>query len=323
MPPHNGSRWRSAPSTSNTLERRPASRRGLRGMERIYELAQPKDSKCIWLTSFGPNMSWGNQEPMWPIAQATLNANSTTRLVSLSEPKKNFQERLNRPEFVNSCGRGSVILEVSPGATKASASERVSTLAGHKQPPQAFKEDRPEHTFSCGRESPIWLVNEAAKRAPDRERIESLAQTKALHRNFLPAREIETKVTKAAMSTSATPRLEMLSRPKSRPEGPFRDSMWPVSKSARHATATPRQMELAKTKSVSDGYLPARTIQWPVSKAARKAMATPRTDELSRPIIRATMDHVQFNPDAFIVSEAAKKARCPPRIEELAQPIQR
>ena len=48
-----------------------------------------------------------------------------------------------------------------------------------------------------------------------------------------------------------------------------------------------------------------------------------RMDELSRPIIRDTMDNVQFNPDAFRVSEAAKKARASQRIEELAQPIQR
>nr|XP_006823181.1 PREDICTED: testicular haploid expressed gene protein-like [Saccoglossus kowalevskii] len=99
--------------------------------------------------------------------------------------------------------------------------------------------------------------------------------------------------------------------------------MWPVSKSARHAAATSRQMELAKFKGVVDGYLPARTIQWPVTKGAKRAVPTPRMEELSRPIIRATMDHVQFNPDAFTVSEAAKKARCPPRVEELSQPIQR
>lgn len=46
-------------------------------------------------------------------------------------------------------------------------------------------------------------------------------------------------------------------------------------------------------------------------------------NELARPIIRDTMDHVQFNPDAFTVSEMAKKAVASARIEELAQPIRR
>ena len=46
-------------------------------------------------------------------------------------------------------------------------------------------------------------------------------------------------------------------------------------------------------------------------------------DELAKPIIRDTMDHVQFNPDAFNVSIAAKKAKASARIEELAHPITR
>lgn len=48
-----------------------------------------------------------------------------------------------------------------------------------------------------------------------------------------------------------------------------------------------------------------------------------RMEELSKPIIRDTMDSVQFNPGVFTVSEAAKKAKASPRIEELAEPIRR
>lgn len=96
-----------------------------------------------------------------------------------------------------------------------------------------------------------------------------------------------------------------------------------VSQTAKQATATTRQLELSKPKGVAEGYLQARPTLWEVRKSALRAHATARTQELSKPIERATMDHVQFNPDAFIVSEAAKKARCPPRIEELAQPLNR
>ena len=45
--------------------------------------------------------------------------------------------------------------------------------------------------------------------------------------------------------------------------------------------------------------------------------------ELATPIIRETMDLVQFNPEAFFVSETAKKAKASARIQELAQPIVR
>lgn len=48
-----------------------------------------------------------------------------------------------------------------------------------------------------------------------------------------------------------------------------------------------------------------------------------RMGELSKPIIRDTMDNVQFNPGVFSVSEAAKKAKASPRIVELAEPITR
>lgn len=48
-----------------------------------------------------------------------------------------------------------------------------------------------------------------------------------------------------------------------------------------------------------------------------------RMEELAKPIVRDTMDHVQFDPSAFSVSEAAKKAKASARIEELAQPITR
>lgn len=96
-----------------------------------------------------------------------------------------------------------------------------------------------------------------------------------------------------------------------------------VSPTAKQATASTRQIELSKPKGVADGFLPARSTLWEVRKSALRAHATSRTHELSKPIERATMDHVQFNPDAFIVSEAAKKARCPPRIEELSQPLNR
>ena len=48
-----------------------------------------------------------------------------------------------------------------------------------------------------------------------------------------------------------------------------------------------------------------------------------RICDLAKPIVRESMDHVQFDPSAFTVSEAAKKAKASARIQELAQPVQR
>lgn len=97
---------------------------------------------------------------------------------------------------------------------------------------------------------------------------------------------------------------------------------------------------MSRSKRLSEGYTPSRDVIWKVSSGVKMAVASTRYDvmynnyndillmynrliELAKPIIRETMDHVQFNPDAFVVSAAAKKYKASQRIEELAQPIQR
>lgn len=92
---------------------------------------------------------------------------------------------------------------------------------------------------------------------------------------------------------------------------------------AKNGAASSRCLELARPKGVTEGYLPAREVEWQVPRAAKRASATIRMDELSKPIIRASMDHVQFDPDAFNVKVSALKGTVPRRIEELAIPIQR
>jgi hypothetical protein len=75
---------------------------------------------------------------------------------------------------------------------------------------------------------------------------------------------------------------------------------------------------------VADGYIPNREEAIStVSRGAKRAIASGRVNELAVPIIRATMDNVQFDPDAFVVPRTALTGVCSKRVEELAQPIQR
>jgi len=297
----------------------------LKGRERCIYLATPKSSKAVWLTSLGPKLVWGNQETILPISKAAMQTEASPRVSQLAVPKKNFRSTSDGIKRIGvySCGRNSVIWEVSPLAMKADATQRIMDLSRFKIPPAAYREDRLNHVLSCGRESPIWQVSEAAKRARDKHRLEALARAKTPHRDYQPPREVESVVSDNAKKAIASPRLETLAKAKNRPDGPFRDSQWPVSDLARNATATPRQLELAKPKGLVEGYQQERSVLWEVSRASRRTVATARTVDLAQPIMRATMDHVQFNPDAFVVSEAAKKGRCPARIEELAQPLVR
>ena len=96
-----------------------------------------------------------------------------------------------------------------------------------------------------------------------------------------------------------------------------------VSDQAKSSVASARCMELARAKPLADGFQHAKEVEWPVSKAAKRAQASGRLLELARPISRASMDHLQFNPNAFTVKETALKGVVPRRIEELAQPINR
>lgn len=305
--------------------RGPATRKNRKHQNRIFELARPKEPKSIWITSTGPRVQWGTQETLWPVTQEALQASTTPRLEELSEAKKNFQEgqKVNRPEFIFSCGRSSMIWKVSDGALQAEPTPRLQELSLAKRVQEEYQDDRPHYVFSCGRSSPIWQVSNSAREERDRPLTESLARPKTVHMNYRPLRDVRTEIPPRALNSIASPRLLTLSGPKNRDEGPFRDPIWPVAKGARLSTPTGRCMELARPKPLADGYLPARSVVWDVPRAAKKANTTTRLDELSNPIIRATMDHLQFDPDAFIVKEAALKGRCSARVEELSAPILR
>lgn len=182
---------------------------------------------------------------------------------------------------------------------------------------------REAYIFSCGRSSPIWHVSEAAKTAEERDRSLRLATPKKTHHQYQPERVVPWIVSEPAKRAVSSARVEQLARPKTRQDGPVREPTWRVSSASRRTVASARVQELAKAKQTVEGYLPCRDVEWPVSRNTLRAIASERTQTLSKPIIRETMDHVQFNPDAFTVSESAKKANASQRIVELAQPLTR
>lgn len=150
-----------------------------------------------------------------------------------------------------------------------------------------------------------------------------MAEPKKPHQAYLPARPVIWPISETAMRANASARVEQLARPKTRGDGPFRDPMWRVSSSTRRAIATPRILELSRPKQVAEGYIPSREVEWVIPRNALRAIASERTQVLSKPVSRESMDHVQFNPDAFTVSRAAQRARTTARISELAEPLAR
>lgn len=307
---------------TSTADRQEIERRRYR----VSQLAMPKISKAVWAT-IEPPLTWGNQEPMRPISSAALNAKASERVSALATPKKNFQldhpQKCSRHCFVYSAGRSSVIWDVSPLAMKANPSDRIEELSKSKKMAMGYTEDRSSYVLGCGRSSPIWDIKESAKKAAISDRVDSLSHPKVAHREYLPPRGVQWPVLERARNGRYPARIETLSRPKERNEGPYRDPDWQVSKSARNAQASSRVQELSQPKKLTDGYYPNREGEWHVSRSALRANATERLKELAAPIVRDTMDHVQFDPLAFQVKESALKGRIPARINELAIPIVR
>ncbi|XP_033755955.1 testicular haploid expressed gene protein-like isoform X4 [Pecten maximus] len=228
-----------------------------------------------------------------------------------------------RPLFYYSCGRPSMIWENKSNVKEANT--RVTDLSVPKQPSKEFtnQEIRPQYLFSCGRSSPIWTVQKGALSAGDRPRTQSLANPRPPHKEFQPSRQVESIIPGGALSASASERIHTLATPKERPNGPFRPPQWPVTPGARNAISSTRCADLARPKATVEGYQLPRDEMWPVTRAAKRGSASGRIQELCRPLVRASMDHVQFNPDAFLVKETALKGQVPKRVEELSQPIQR
>ena len=96
-----------------------------------------------------------------------------------------------------------------------------------------------------------------------------------------------------------------------------------VPDNVKNASASTRCTELARPKGIVDGYQLPKDVEWPVQRAAKRAVITSRVEELAKPVIRASMDHVQFNPDAFMVKPFALKGSFPSRIDRLSKPIDR
>ena len=182
---------------------------------------------------------------------------------------------------------------------------------------------RPHYPLACGRSSPIWEVSENAKNAREKPENSRLAEPKKTHPSFVPARDVQWPVTPAAFHGQASSRTEMLARPKDRADGLIRHPVWAVRRPALKAVASTRLQELSKPRQLPDEYRPLRDVEWKVPRSAVKVHASERIKSLSQPIVRQSMDHVQFNPDAFKVSESAKNARISSRVNDLAQPVQR
>ena len=313
---------------------------------RIEQLAKPKVSKLEYLTGFNERqLVWGDKDSMWVLSPAALKARCGDRTKRLAKPKLDFKDHTNEVHlYTFSCGRASPLQKLfNQNQNKTyKNSDRINQLARPKTLPSIAGK---LWTFSCGRESPIWS---AIPKDKDGHKVSCnrpsssdmrMALPKMPHKDFAPNMELRQDgrlsekflmKLKAKGDGVCTERLMQLSEPKRsrRKEMDYIDSrhpekeIRPVHPTTRAYEATDNIQNLAKPKMCTSRYVPDR-FKWPVSRAALKFKANENTNRLATPVIRPSMEHTQYDADAFRVKTSALKAVCGPRLEELATPVHR
>ncbi|XP_054340649.1 sperm microtubule associated protein 2-like isoform X1 [Pongo pygmaeus] len=285
--------------------------------KRTPNLSKPKKQ---WGTP-DRKLFWGNQDPIRPVSQGALKAQLTKRLENLAQPKEVSCHYVpNRDQYYYSCGRESVIWEITPPALFRQPSKRIQRLSQ----PSGFK-------TQCLLNRPFSdnSARDSLRISDPSPRILQLSVAKGTDPNYHPSRKMQTKISLSTLSAIATPRIVELAHPRIKLEGlcyerqrselPIR----PVTPAAMIAKPSPRTIALAKFKSVHQDYLPDRDAHWPVSYAATHSKASPRIQELANPNKRAPVRIVYYDPDVFKTKPAALKAQCSQRIRELSQPLRR
>ncbi|XP_077201801.1 sperm microtubule associated protein 2-like isoform X2 [Paroedura picta] len=285
--------------------------------ERLQQLAEPKKVKDVW--NYSSRLVWGNQETIWPLPRRAVTGLPPARILDLAKPKKNFAQKPQpRPSIVLSYE----IWEHPMNTHDSMPSERILHLSEPKQCSPVYLEQRP-------RSSPLWHINPPALSCTPSQRILNLSQPRTLSPSFILPKEVETPVSHAARTASASPRMHHLSQPIVKKIIPHYENRFvespirKVSPAALQAIASPRLAELSRPRALPAESCPDRSAEWPVSRAAMKVMASPRIGELAQRPARASTNFVQFNPEAFTVKETAINARCTDRLRKLAEPIMR
>lgn len=180
------------------------------------------------------------------------------------------------------------------------------------------------------RPTPIWTVSKAAQNATATSRVETLSESKALHRDYEPCKQVQSIVSEGAKTAAPSDRTEILAKPKTFTSLKIKEnsdwdwSVWEsdLSEAAKHATATERVVVLSSPKDPHKNYKEGRTVVWNVSDAAQKALPSLRIQQLARPKSRSQYSE-DYDANTWKVSGGAKVAQATPRISELATPLPR
>ncbi|XP_071313213.1 sperm microtubule associated protein 2-like isoform X2 [Trachinotus anak] len=233
---------------------------------RILELAQHKTSKTVWATTPCAKLSWGNQEPIWPLSASALGASPSARIQYLAKHKRDFSAREDHRRKEE---EASFFRKTQRPSSKTSQYENIVRLSTPKTRSHSSQEAGPPHTPQCENNCPIWHIDPRVRTAVITPRLLQLSQPKVNHLDLQSNRESAASIVSlASRRVRLSQRLVRLSLPRlkqsniccelGRPE----ESIWTVSGAARRATASARVEMLATPKQLPEDYVPPREPDW-------------------------------------------------------------
>ncbi|KAM9143842.1 sperm microtubule associated protein 2-like [Pangshura tecta] len=195
---------------------------------RILKLAEPKKYQTAYLKQ-RPRSS-----PEWPVPTAALTCEASQRVLELARPKS------VHPGFLLD---RKVETQITDAAKTTLTPPRTQRLAQPKIQKNTLCYDRGSP------ESMICPVSRSAQQAVASVRTLDLAKAKLVSPEYLPARDTEWPVTKAAKHAVTTPRIEELSQPCKRLTvnlAQFDPDAFLVKESAKKAVCSSRLQKLAR-----------------------------------------------------------------------------
>ncbi|XP_030252660.1 testicular haploid expressed gene protein-like isoform X2 [Sparus aurata] len=234
---------------------------------RILELAQHKTSKTVWATTPCVKLSWGNQQPIWPVSASALGAVPSPRIQYLSRHKRDFSAREDHRRMEEEAA--SFFRKTQRPSSRASQYEHIVRLSTPRTRSRSSQEAGPPHTTQCERNCPIWHVDPKLKTAVVTLRLLQLSNPKLNHPDFQSNRQsVESIASFAHKSAQISQQLVQLSLPRlkqsnicsdlGRPE----ETIWTVPRAAARATTSARIETLATPKQLSKDYIPPKEPEW-------------------------------------------------------------
>ncbi|XP_069388162.1 sperm microtubule associated protein 2-like isoform X2 [Paralichthys olivaceus] len=215
---------------------------------------------------FGPSnsekLSWGNQEPVWPVSAPVLGAFPSARIQYLSKHKRDSSAR-------DGPGRKDEEAKTQRPSSKTSQYRSFVRLSTPRGGSHRSQDAGPPHTPQCENNCPVWHVDPRVKAAAITPRLLRLSIPKQTHPDFQSNGESVSSIASlASRGARVSQRLVQLSLPRLRKSnvccelGRPEESVWTVSRAARRATASSRVKMLATPKQLPKDYVLPREAEW-------------------------------------------------------------